>query len=226
MIGLINNLKNTPIFADFSTPELEKIAVNFSIRHFKKGQIIFKEGDFAEAFYIIKTGKVKVSRLSSEGREFILGIFKEGSTFGDVPVFDNGPYPATATALEQLEVYTIDKNILFDVIKSQPDLSIKIINMLGKRLRQAHNVASDLGLKNVTQRLATLLIKLSSEFGVDSDYTIKSSLTRQEMAELIGVSRETLIRELSKFVKLQLIEIHAHKIRITDKTKLELLSKS
>lgn len=224
MENLVSSLKKTFIFNDFSDQELQQIVKLVKERFFRKNTIIFNEGDPGIAFYIIKSGKIKVYKLSSDGRELILGIFGENGLFGDVPVFDGGPYPATAETLTDVTVWIINRESFINLLLAHPQIALKIIRVLGKRLRQAHGFVAELALKNVPQRLASLLLKLASEYGQENEsgIVIDLPLTRQELAELIGVSRETVIRELSKFSRAGVLSLDGKKIILLDKRKLEL----
>jgi len=224
MEDLVASLKKTFIFNDFSEEELQQTVKLVKERFFRKNTIIFNEGDPGLAFYIIKSGKIKVYKLASDGRELILGIFGENGLFGDVPVFDGGPYPATAETLTDAKVWSINRESFVNLLLKHPEMSLKIIKVLGKRLRQAHGFVAELALKNVPQRLASLLLKLAAEYGQESEAgtVIDLPLTRQELAELIGVSRETTIRELSKFSRAGTLRLDGKKIILLDKRKLQL----
>lgn len=227
MESLLSSLKKSFIFNEFSESELQEIVKLVRERPFRKNTIIFNEGDPGLAFYIIKNGKIKVYKLASDGRELILGIFGEGGLFGDVPVFDGGPYPASAQALTDVVVWSINRDQFVQLLLHHPALSLKVIRVLGKRLRQAHGFVADLALKNVPQRLASLLLKLADEYGQESaeGIVLDLPLTRQEIAELIGVSRETVIRELSKFSRAGTLRLDGKKIILLDKRKLDIWSK-
>lgn len=224
MEDLVTSLKKTFIFNDFSDQELQQVAKLVKERFFRKNTIIFNEGDPGLAFYLIKSGKIKVYKLASDGRELILGVFGENGLFGDVPVFDGGPYPATAETLTDVTAWSINREGFVNLLLAHPEIALKIIRVLGKRLRQAHGFVAELALKNVPQRLASLLLKLASEYGEETEAgtVIDLPLTRQELAELIGVSRETVIRELSKFSRAGTLRLDGKKIILLDKRKLQL----
>jgi CRP/FNR family transcriptional regulator len=224
----LNFLRRSSIFSQFADEELKKIAELIIERKLKKGSVVFYEHDPSSAFYIIKEGKVKVYKMSEDGRELIIGIFSSGGIFGDVPVFDGGPYPATAATLTDSVLYLIRKEQFEELLTRHPEISLKVIRILGRRLRQALNLIKNLGLKNVPQRLAGLLLQLAKEYSHKSEAGMELDipLSRQELAELIGVSRETVIRELGKFAKAKIIKIEGKKIFITNQDKLRLWSKT
>lgn len=225
--NLAQHLKRAPTFSDFNEAELEEVAQLVIERKFKRHTVIFHENEPGNAFYIIKTGRIKVYKVSEDGRELIIGIFGDGGIFGDVPVFDGGPYPASAAAMTDSVVWSINRADFERLIRAHPEISLKVIRVLGRRLRQAHNLLRDMALKNVPQRLASLLLKLKEEYGSEtaSGTVLELPLSRQDMAELIGVSRETATRELSKFAKAGLIEVDGRRITILNEPKLRLWSK-
>ncbi len=222
----IEHLRKTSIFAEFSDAELDEVSRLIVERRFKHDTVIFHESDPSYAFYVIKEGRIKVYKLSEDGRELIIGIFGNGGVFGDVPVFDGGPYPASAAAMIDSVVWSISRTDFEKLVKNHADISLKLIRVLGRRLRQAHNVLRDMALKNVPQRLATLLIKFIDEYGTHTDEGIllELPLSRQNIAELIGVSRETATRELSKFAKAGLLKVDGRRITIIDRDKLSIWS--
>lgn len=224
---LAQKLKQTFIFSDFTAHELEAAAKLVKERSYKKGVTIFHEGQPGMAFYVVKSGRVKVFKLAADGRELILGIFGDGALFGDVPVFDGGPYPAGAATLVDTQVYSINRDDFDRLVTDRPEIALKVIRVLGKRLRQAHGFVMDIAMKSAPQRLSSLLLKLAGEYGVRTEggLAIDIPLTRQEIAELMGVSRETAIRELSKFSRSGSIQLEGKRIIITDRKKLELWAK-
>jgi len=220
-------LAKVPFFAQFTESELEELAELVQIRRIRKDTVIFHEQDPGLTFYVIKQGRVKVYKNTEDGRELILGIFGDGGIIGDVPVFDGGPYPASAASLEETELYAIKRESFEQLINSHPEVSLKIIRVLGRRLRQAHELVRDMAMKNVAQRLAGLLLRLIEEYGVVSDgrTVLDLPLSRQEMADMMGVSRETATRELSRFAKTGLVEIEGRRITILEEKKLRLWSR-
>lgn len=224
---LARKLKQTFVFTEFSDDEIASVTELVSERTFKKGTTIFHEGQPGSAFYIVKTGRIKVFKLAEDGRELILGIFGDGALFGDVPVFDGGPYPAGAATLVDTRVYSINRDDFERLVMGHPAIALKVIRVLGKRLRQAHGFVMEIAMKSAPQRLSSLLLKLADEYGVESDegLVLDIPLTRQEIAELMGVSRETAIRELSKFGRAGTIKLDGKRIFILDRPKLALWSK-
>jgi CRP/FNR family cyclic AMP-dependent transcriptional regulator len=204
-------LRRTPIFAGMSDEELDEIVPLMVERRLRKNTVIFHEGDPASAFYMVKAGRVKVFKGSADGREQVLAIMGDG-----------GPYPATAATMNDSTIYLIPREDLLAVVRRHPEIAVKVIAVLGQRLRQALELVRDLSFKQVPHRLAGLLLKLAREYGQDGDggILIDMSLPRQEIADIVGTSRETVTRELKKMEKAGLISIERRYITITDPDKL------
>ncbi len=221
--GKIDYLAKTPIFSGLSRAELDELAPLVIKRCLKKDTVVFHEHDPASAFYLVRSGKVKVYKLSRDGREQILTILGEGQIFGDVPVFDGGPYPATAATMEDSEIYLIRRDDFHELMRRHPEISIKVIQVLGQRLRQSMELVRDLSFKQVPHRLAGLLLRLARDEGHTSgeDILVDLSMSRQEIAEVVGTSRETVTRELKKMEKAGLIGIDRRLITIRDQERLK-----
>lgn len=212
-------LKRTPVFAGLSDTELDEILPLVIQRKLRKDTVVFHEGDPASAFYLVKKGRVKIYKVSPDGREQVLAILGDNQIFGDVPTFDGGPYPATAATMADSEIYLIRREDFLEVVRRHPDIAIKVIAVLGQRLRQALELVRDLSFKQVPHRLAGLLLKLSDEYGKETEngVLITISLSRQDLADIAGTSRETVTRELKKMERVGLLEINRRHITVMDK---------
>jgi CRP/FNR family transcriptional regulator len=215
-------LRQTPVFAELNDAELEELATHVVERSLRRNTVIFHENDPASAFYFVKTGMVKIYKVSRDGREQVLSLLGAGQIFGDVPTFDGGPYPATAATMEDSEIYLIRREDFLEVVRQHPEIAIKVIRVLGARLRQALELVRDLAFKQVPHRLAGLLLKFGEEYGKEADggILIDISLSRQELAEIVGTSRETVTRELKKMERAGLVSIARRQITIKDRDKL------
>lgn len=216
-------LAGTPIFSGLSEAELDELAPLVFVRRLPGDTVIFHENDPAAAFYMVKSGKVKIYKLSREGREQVLAILGEGQILGDVPAFDGGPYPATAATMEESELLLVRSGDFQDLLKQHPDMAVKIIKVLGQRLRQAMELVRDLSFKQVPHRLAGMLLKLARENGRETGEGIELDLgmSRQEIADVVGTSRETVTRELKKMEKAGLLRIDRRRVLVFDEDRLE-----
>lgn len=215
-------LRQTPIFSPLSEEELDSIIPQVVKRRLKKNTVIFHENDPASAFYLVKSGRVKIYKTGPEGREQVLSILGDGQIFGDVPAFDGGPYPASAATMTDSEIYLIRSEDFQALVRRHPEVALKIIRVLGQRLRQSMELVRDLSFKQVPHRLAGLLVKLAGEYGAQSEagLLIELPLSRQELADIVGTSRETITRELKKMEREGLVLIDRRRLTITDPERL------
>jgi len=215
---LIELFKQSPIFASLDEDELKKIAGLATPRHFKKGEFIILEGDTPPSFYIIQEGRVKVFKQSSSGKDFTIGAFHRGDTFGEVAVFDGKPYPASAQAMDEAIVLTIRREEFLFYVTQNPTIAMKIIGIIGERVKSAHDRLRDLAADRVEQRLAKVLLMLSSKYGPTLPFT------KQEIADLTGTTTETAIRVMSRLKDSGIIRSTRGETVILDEAKLQLLS--
>ena len=216
--GKTEILRQSLIFSALNESELAKLASLVVERKLKAGEFVFWEGDAADRFYIVASGRIKVLKHSSLGREFIIAFFDPGEIFGEVAVFEDKPYPASAQAANDATILGIKKDNLTSFLAEHPQVALRIINVLGGRLRDAQNRLRDIAGERVEQRLARTLLMLSSKMGDSLPFT------RQEIAETAGITTETTIRTLSRLKESGIIRSTRGKINILDKTKLRLLA--
>jgi len=195
--------------------ELADLAVNYS---FMPNEFIFWDGDAPDWLYMVEEGKVKVIKHSSLGKEFIIAFFGPGEMFGEVAVFENKPYPASAQAVVETRVLGIQRDKFLSFMAYRPQVALRIINVLGERLRDAQSRLRDLAGERVEQRLASTLLMLSTKLGPTLPFT------RQELADMAGTTIETAIRTLSQMKDRAIIRTVRGKVIILNEAKLRLLS--
>ena len=211
-------LRRSPIFSTLNDDELSELANLALERSFMSNEFIFWDGDDPEWFYIVADGNVKVLKYSSSGREFIIAFFGPGEMFGEVAVFENKPYPASARAVVETKVMEIKKEDFLSFLANHPQIALKIISVLGGRLRDAQSRLRDLAGERVEQRLASTLLMLSEKLG------LTLSFTRQDIADMAGTTTETAIRVMSHLKDRGIIRSARGKVTILNKEKLRLLS--
>jgi CRP-like cAMP-binding protein len=211
-------LKQSPIFSTLDTAELADLSRSVSERQLAAGEYLFWEGDPADWFYIITKGKVKVSKISSQGKETILDFFGPGEMVGEVAVFAGKAYPASAQAQSDASLLGIQKSALLDFLSRYPEVTLRIINILSGRLRDSQNRLRDLAGERVEQRLARILMMLSARLGKTLPFT------RQELADMAGTTTETAIRILSQWKARGIVASSRGKTVITNDLKLRLLA--
>ena len=221
---IIYILKTIPLFSGLSTPLLEKIQAIALERPFNKGHLIFQEEDKGDGFYIVSTGKIKVFKLSVEGKEQILHIYGPGHTFGEVPVFEGKNFPASAMAIEDTSILFLPRDKFVNLITTTPALSMNMLADLSKRLRAFTIQIENLSLKEVPARLAAYILTLSGEQKNENKVTLP--ISKAQLSNLIGTTPETISRILKKMADTQLIEVQTKDIFINDMEGLSELSES
>jgi CRP-like cAMP-binding protein len=212
------NLKKIELFKNLSEEELKELEPYLLSTKYKKKEDIFSEGDPPEWFYIVSKGKVKITKLSHEGKEIILEIVSPTDIFGGVAVIRGFPYPANAVAMEDSEVLKISRKNLMRLVDRFPNLMYCIALQLGDRMKSSYDSLKNIALERVEARIAALLLKLSNKIGVETDEgtMIDMRLTKQDVADMVGTTVETSIRTFSKFKKQGLVSDSDGKIIIKD----------
>jgi len=218
----IDTIKKLSFFSGLSTDHLEKIANLTLTRNYKKDMLIFLEGEPGEAFYFIKKGKVKVYRSYPDGREHIISILGEGDIFAEVTLFSNVSYPASASAYDDCVIGFVRNSDMEHLITETPSMALALIKVMSQKLIFAQQKIRDLTFADVFARTAAELIKLSEQYGEKQEAGTKITVefTRQQLAELVGTTRETISRVISKFKKEKSICEDGNNIIITDIDKL------
>ena len=210
-------LQRSSIFSALSDDELSELAALANEHSFDTNEFIFWDGDAPEWFYVVAEGNVKVLKHSSQGREFTIAFFGPGEMFGEVAVFEDRPYPASAQAVSATRVVGIKRDDFLTFLANRPQVALRIINVLGGRLRDAQNRLRDLAGERVEQRLASVLLMLSVKLGLTLPFT------RQEIADMSGTTIETAIRVMSNLRERGIIRSARGKVIIQDVEKLRLL---
>jgi CRP/FNR family transcriptional regulator len=216
-------LRNVPLFRDFDDAELTEVAQLVAIRRFTKHQTIFREGDPGQTFYLILSGSVAIVRVAPDGRETILSILKERDFFGEMSIFDTAVRAASVRTLTDVEVGVIEREDFLALIDRSPRIGRLLVIALSERLRAANKLISATTSQDIRSRLASLLLNLAQNFGepVESGTRITLRLTNQEMANMIGTTRETVNRTLNRFWDEHLIDMRTTHVVVTEAEKLK-----
>lgn len=202
-------------FSDLYIDDLEKFSHSKSCIFVKDGDYIFHEGKYPSGIFCIHKGKIKLSRDGQEGREHIVRFAKEGDILGYKALITGGTYSASAVALDDCHICVIPRELFFEMIQNNPKLSMKMMEILANELNNAEERVMELAQKTVRERLAETLLILLETFGTEEDgETINVSLTREEIANIVGTATESVIRLLADFKKSELIELKGRKIAI------------
>lgn len=221
---MLNHIAGVPLFEGLPSEQIEDLAMIVTEQGFTKGEIIFSEGEEANGFYVVIIGRVKIFKLSADGKEQILHLFGPGEPFGEVPVFTGHLFPAHAAAMEESRVFFFPRKSFVDLIKKNPSLALNMLAVLSKRLRRFAALIDDLSLKEVPGRLAAYLLYLSDQN--KGAKVLELSVTKAQLASLLGTIPETLSRILGKLSSQGLIETDGRRIRILDHDALRELAES
>jgi CRP/FNR family cyclic AMP-dependent transcriptional regulator len=211
-------LRKTPLFASLTEKEMQALAARISKRRFQRGELLFGEGDPCVGLFLVASGKIRIFKLSAAGREQVLAMEGAGSSFAEVPVFDGGNYPAAASAVEDTEVLFISRKDFHDFCREHPDVALKVIAVVGSRLRRLVGIIEELSFTTVRQRLIGLILRLTQASGTPSNDGVRVELTKshQELAAELGTVRELVSRNLGRLQAEGLLEVDGRKITVKD----------
>jgi len=209
-------------FCFLKIAEIENIEHRKVFITYKKGQTLFVQGNHPYGFYCISKGNVKLTKQGSEGKESILRIAQAGDIVGHKNLLTEDKYSWTATVLEDTDVCFIEKKFLINIIQNNSFVALNIINKLSVDMKNAYNKFTSLHQKNVRERLAELLLALTTSHGIQEEKCIRINLklSREEMATIIGTANETLIRFLTEFKEAGILEQKGKVLYIKDEEKL------
>lgn len=219
----IETLRRVALFANLSPEELDFIAHRAIPQRCDAGEIIFTEGEPCRGLYVIQSGQVKIFKTSPDGREQVLLIAGPGGTVAELPVFDGGPYPASASAVTEAALLEVRKDDVRQLCLEHPEVALKLLRVVGARLRRLVAMIEELSFTTVRQRLAALLVREAEQKGHSTPRGVEFELpwTHQELAAQIGTVRELVSRNLSRFQSTGSIEIEGRKVLVTDRRALE-----
>jgi CRP/FNR family transcriptional regulator len=211
-------LRQTPLFATLSEAEMRALRARVTSRRFQKGELLFNEGDPCTGLFLVARGKVRIFKLSPSGREQVLAVEAPGSSFAELPVFDGGNYPASASALEDVEVLFISRKDFQGFCREHPDVALKVIAVVGARLRRLVGIIEDLSFTTVRQRLIAVILRMAQTSGTPTKEGIQVELTRshQDLAAELGTVRELVSRNLSRLQAEGFLDVDGRRILVKD----------
>ena len=189
----------------------------------KRGEVLFHEGDDGNQLYVVTEGKIKLGRTSPDGRENLLAILGPGQMFGELSFFDPGPRSATATSVTDVTVQSLSHEALTPVLSSHAEVAMALLNQLAGRLRRTNEVVGDLVFSDVPGRVAKALLDLASRFGrkAEDGVHVNHDLTQEELAQLVGASRETVNKALADFASRGWLRLEPRSVVILDLERLQ-----
>jgi CRP/FNR family transcriptional regulator len=211
-------LSEIALFAALSETEVQVVAQRAVEKRFAADEALFWEGEPCRGVYFLIEGSVKIFRTSPAGREVMLAIETAPSSVAELPLFDGGPYPASARAVEPVEALFLNKQDFQQICRQYPDVALKVLAVVGRRLRQLVGLVEAMTFGSVTQRLARLLLDSARAAGSE---TFDLGMTQQELASRLGTVREVVARNLARFRSAGLIRMHERHMEIVNRVGLE-----
>ncbi|MCP4717286.1 MAG: Crp/Fnr family transcriptional regulator [Deltaproteobacteria bacterium] len=217
------DLLSFPLFHSIKKENQAELTDICSRRNYKRHEMIYAEGDECDGFHIIISGKIKIYKLSIEGKEQILQIFKEGEPFGEVAVFDGKRFPAYAESLTETHTYFFPADDFISLLLKNPAIALNMLSVMSIRLKRYKSLIEDLALKEVPNRLAAHLLYLSDMSGGTDMLTL--DISKGQMANILGTMQSTLSRALGKMKAHGYVELHPQKrILLKNREALEKLA--
>ncbi len=209
-------LKQVTLFTDLNDEALRELTSVVKRRTFRSGEVIFHRDDPGQVLYVIKEGKVKICLISPDGQEISLVVFGKGECFGELALLDGLPRSADAIAVEKVECYTLQRSDFHNTIMKNPKISIQVLEVISKRLRNTNEQVEDLIFLDVYGRVAKKLLELSEAHGakVEDGIRIEVRMTQQELASMVGASRESVNKVMGYFTDKKYISTDKHRITL------------
>lgn len=209
-------LKQVSIFADLAENDIRDLMAVAKRRTFRSGEVIFHRDDPGQVLYMIKEGKVKICLISPDGQEISLAVLGAGEYFGEFALYDGLPRSADAIALEKVECYTLQRSDFQNAIMKSPKIAIQVLEGLSKRLRNTDQMVENLIFLDVYGRVAKKLLELSEAHGikVENGTLIDVRLTQQELASMVGASRESVNKVMGYFTDKGYISTDKHRVTL------------
>ena len=217
-IDLAAVLGKTALLSGLSQPELQTLASRTVRKLFSTGESLFSEGEPCHGLHIIAQGKVRIFKTSMSGREQVLAVNTPGESVAEVPVFDGGPFPASAVAIEDAEIAYISRRDFQAYCMEHPEVALKVLQVVGTRLRLLVGIIEELSFTTIRQRLIAALVKLAQSEGTKTARGIEFQLpaTHQELANQLGTVRELISRNLMRLQAEGLLDVDARQIVVKD----------
>ena len=216
-------LSRAGLFHGVADEAREALAATLTYADYSRGDTVFAEGEQGDTLYIVLSGKVKVGRHAADGRENMLSVMGPSDMFGELSVFDPGPRMATATVLTDARLASLDQASLRPWIRDRPEIAEQLLRVLARRLRRTNDALADLIFTDVPGRVAKALLNLAERFGTQEadGVRVHHDLTQEELAQLVGASRETVNKALADFAGRGWMRVDSRAVTILDADRLE-----
>lgn len=220
---IVATLQATQLFGALDHLEITVFAKRAVVRHFSAGELLFSEGEPCAGLYVIAAGRVRIFKTSASGREQVLTIEGPGSSIAELPVFDGGPYPASASAADDAQMLFLSRSDFRACCLEHPEVSLKVLQVVGARLRRLVGIIEELSFTSLRQRLISWLIREAESHGhrTGEGIVFELRMTHQEIAAHVGTVRELVSRNLARLQAQGMIHMQAREITILDREGLE-----
>lgn len=212
-------LRQVPYFAGLGEAGLARIQERLVERRYERGHVVFMEGGPCQGLYVVRSGRLRIFKVSAGGREQVLMVAGPGETFNEVPNFDGGTNPATAEALEPSVLYLLPKNDLLSIVETEPVVARAVMRVFASHLRHLTALVEDLSFRNVTSRVAKILLGRVQQAGVDAEAR-PARLTQQQMAAMAGTAREVVGRALKALEQRGVIRVERGRVVVVNPERL------
>ncbi|MGN0064311.1 MAG: Crp/Fnr family transcriptional regulator [Nocardioides sp.] len=211
-------LRQAPLFSGLDDEATTALRNSLAETKLRRGEVLFHEGDSGDRLYVVLEGKVKLGRSSADGRENLLAIMGPGQMFGELSLFDPGPRSATVTAVTDAAFASLSHEDLLRWLDGRPQVARGLLSQLAARLRKSNDVVADLVFSDVPGRVAKALLDLADRFGrsADDGIHVHHDLTQEELAQLVGASRETVNKALADFASRGWVRLEPRSVVIMD----------
>jgi CRP/FNR family transcriptional regulator, cyclic AMP receptor protein len=214
----IDIVRKAPLFALLDDDAVAALMGSMTTSRLERGDVLFREGDQGNRLYVIGEGKIKLGVTSVDGRENLLAVLGPGEMFGELSLFDPGPRTATATAVAETQLIALGHDELTSFLSGRPAVAANMLAALARRLRRTNDSLADLVFTDVPGRVAKALLDLSNRFGrpAADGILVAHDLTQEEIAQLVGASRETVNKALADFASRGWIKLEARAVVLMD----------
>ncbi len=211
-------IRKAPLFSALDDDASHALRASMVALKLNKGQVLFKEGQEGDRLYVVVHGKIKLGTTSADGRENLLSILGPGEMFGELSLFDPEPRTSTATAVTDARLVSLAHDAVMGLVTSSPQTSLELLRRLAQRLRKSNEVLADLVFADVPGRVAKAIMDLGERFGVQKEdgLHVNHDLTQEELAQLVGASRETVNKALADFASRGWVKLEPRAVLVTD----------
>ena len=215
-------VRKAPLFTALDDASASTLRASMKEVKINKGQTLFKEGDSGDRLFVVVEGKLKLGTSSGDGRENLLSILGPGDMFGELSLFDPGPRTATATAVTDSKLLSLANDQVIGWVTAHPEVSLQLLGRLAQRLRRTNEVLADLVFADVPGRVAKAIMDLGEKFGVKKEdgLYVNHDLTQEELAQLVGASRETVNKALADFTTRGWVRLEPRAVVVLDYERL------